>query len=283
MLLLQESQRKAKDELELKAAESKAAHDAVEKIKNEAVADAAKKAKEAAEADAQEKAKKAQDEHEKALKKSKDAEEAAKKAKKEAEEEAAKLKPADDDTKLPIKFKDAVGRKFSFPWRHCKTWKGMDDLIQQAFLHVEPFGHHVQKGHFDLEGPDGEIILPRVWESTVKPDWNITMTMWPMAEEKKEKKEEPAPPAPPPIPTPVATERPSRSRGVGLFGSRKNKSSKQRPASMIAMPGAPDPPVAADSHVASGGPTVEILGPEASGKTSKKDKRRSQSVRGWVR
>lgn len=29
----------------------------------------------------------------------------------------------DDRPKLPIKFKDAVGRKFSFPWHLCKTWK----------------------------------------------------------------------------------------------------------------------------------------------------------------
>jgi len=26
-------------------------------------------------------------------------------------------------SKAPIKFKDAVGRKFSFPWNLCKTWK----------------------------------------------------------------------------------------------------------------------------------------------------------------
>lgn len=123
MLMLQEQQRKAKEEADLKAAEAKAAQEAVEKMKNEAVADATKKAKEAAESDAKDKAKKAQEKHEEAMKKSKEAEEAATKAQKEAEEEAAKLKPADDDTKLPIKFKDAVGRKFSFPWRHSKTWK----------------------------------------------------------------------------------------------------------------------------------------------------------------
>lgn len=29
----------------------------------------------------------------------------------------------DDRPKPPIKFKDAVGRKFSFPWHLCKTWK----------------------------------------------------------------------------------------------------------------------------------------------------------------
>ena len=44
-------------------------------------------------------------------------------AKKKAEEEAKSLRPGDDMTKPPIRFKDAVGRKFSFPWHLCKTWK----------------------------------------------------------------------------------------------------------------------------------------------------------------
>ncbi|KAF2435022.1 hypothetical protein EJ08DRAFT_580876 [Tothia fuscella] len=84
--------------------------------------------------------------------------------------------------KPPIKFKDAVGRKFSFPWHLCKSWKGMEALINQAFLHVDGIGQHVHEGHYDLVGPDGEIILPQVYESMVKPDWAISMHMWPMPE-----------------------------------------------------------------------------------------------------
>lgn len=56
----------------------------------------------------------------------------------------------------------------------------MEDLIKQAFLQVDVLGPHVQEGHYDLIGPDGEIILPTVWERVVEPDWNITMTMWPL-------------------------------------------------------------------------------------------------------
>ena len=56
----------------------------------------------------------------------------------------------------------------------------MEDLIKQAFLHVDVIGPHVQEGHFDLIGPDNEIILPQVWEKVVQPDWSITMHMWPM-------------------------------------------------------------------------------------------------------
>lgn len=56
----------------------------------------------------------------------------------------------------------------------------MEELIKQAFLHVDVIGPHVQEGHYDLIGPNGEIILPSVWERVVEPDWSITMHMWPM-------------------------------------------------------------------------------------------------------
>ena len=58
--------------------------------------------------------------------------------------------------------------------------QGMEDLIKQAFLHVDVIGPHVQEGHYDLIGPNGEIILPSVWEKVIEPDSNITMHMWPM-------------------------------------------------------------------------------------------------------
>lgn len=69
----------------------------------------------------------------------------------------------------------------------------MEDLIKQAFLHVEVIGPHVAEGHYDLVGPNGEIILPQVWETMVEPDWVITMHMWPI----------PEPPPPPPAPLKV--------------------------------------------------------------------------------
>lgn len=78
----------------------------------------------------------------------------------------------------------------------------MEDLIRQAFLHVDVIGPHVQEGHYDLIGPNGEIILPQVWETMIEPDWAVTMHMWPMPEPPKPGPE--APPAPPPehIPPP---------------------------------------------------------------------------------
>lgn len=67
----------------------------------------------------------------------------------------------------------------------------MEELIKQAFLHVDLIGPHVAQGHYDLVGPNGEIILPQVWETMVEPDWTVTMHMWPMPEP-------PKPPDPPP-------------------------------------------------------------------------------------
>ena len=77
----------------------------------------------------------------------------------------------------------------------------MEDLIRQAFLHVDIIGPHVAEGHYDLIGPNGEIILPGVWETVIEPDWTITMHMWPMPEPKEEEEpvvEVPEPPPPEP-------------------------------------------------------------------------------------
>ena len=78
-------------------------------------------------------------------------------------------------------------------------------------MHVEGIGPHVSEGHYDLLGPQGEIILPHVWETVIEPDWTITMHMWPMTEEKEEATtgaladivavEEGVPPPPPPAPS----------------------------------------------------------------------------------
>ncbi|OBT45750.1 hypothetical protein VE00_03984 [Pseudogymnoascus sp. WSF 3629] len=123
-------------------------------------------------------------------------EEEIKAAKAEVDAAKALAAPPKDEKKKPIKFKDAVGRKFSFPYHLCQTWAGMEDLIRQAFLHVEVIGPHVQEGHYDLIGPNGEIILPQVWETMIEPDWAITMHMWPMPEPPKPQ------PGPPPVPVP---------------------------------------------------------------------------------
>lgn len=230
LLLDQKEEQAAKEAAAEKAAADKAAKDAAdaEKAKEiKAASDsAAKKAKEQAEKEHKEAAEKAE----------KEAKEAAEKAAKEAEAaEAAKPPPPPKEKQKPIKFKDAVGRKFSFPFHLCSTWsvcysnsmeqsslkvdngpQGMEYLIKEAFTHVEVIGPHVEQGHYDLLGPQGEIILPHVWETVVEPDWTITMHMWPMNEEKEpealaddlggiEIVEEGLPPPPPPAPSAPGT------------------------------------------------------------------------------
>lgn len=54
----------------------------------------------------------------------------------------------------------------------------MDQLIQDAFRHVDVIGPRVEAGHYDILDPDGEVILPQAWEEVIKPDMSITMHMW---------------------------------------------------------------------------------------------------------
>ena len=56
----------------------------------------------------------------------------------------------------------------------------MEYLIKEAFLHVEDYGPHVDKGMYDLIGPHGEIVMKSVWETVVEPGWSISMHMWPL-------------------------------------------------------------------------------------------------------
>lgn len=221
----QEEAAKAREKaMELKAKEAemsaiaKMQREAAEKAATEKIgkelSEAAAKAKKAAEDEADAKAKKAKEEADKALAEMKKKHEEAEAAKKKAEEEAAALKPK--GVPPPIKFKDAVNRKFSFPYDICKTWKvsthvsftlsklaasmlnanlllqGMESLIRQAFMHVDVLGPHVMEGHYDLIGPDGEIILPQVWDTMIKPDYSIEMQMWPLPELEKQKAKTPA-------------------------------------------------------------------------------------------
>lgn len=61
----------------------------------------------------------------------------------------------------------------------------MDVFIQQAFAHVDFVGPAVRAGHFDLFGPTGEIISKGAdWEKTIEPYMKITMSMWPLPEQR---------------------------------------------------------------------------------------------------
>jgi pyruvate/2-oxoglutarate dehydrogenase complex dihydrolipoamide acyltransferase (E2) component len=134
ILLEEKKEREARDaarEAAMKAAADdasakaeRAASDA--KIAEEAAAKAREEVKKEAEAKAASDAAKAQAEAEakaeRAASDAKIAEEAAAKAKKEMEEAAAAAVPPPPEKKAPIKFKDAIGRKFNFPFHLCTKW-----------------------------------------------------------------------------------------------------------------------------------------------------------------
>jgi hypothetical protein len=70
--------------------------------------------------------------------------------------------------------------------RFADTVQDMEGLINQAFAHIDNLAPHVMEGRYDLIGPDKEIIMPNYWESTVVPDMQITMMLWPIPEPKPE-------------------------------------------------------------------------------------------------
>ena len=125
----------------------------------------------------------------------------------------------------------------------------MEELIRQAFAHIDVIGPHVAEGHYDLIGPDGEIILPQVWETMIEPDWPITMHMWPI----------PEPPRPP-----VGPHKGGRPDQIVLVrpggGSNAFKAGRARPKSH-AGPGPPPPPPApvAPGGAASMHPGITIV------------------------
>ncbi|EXJ79082.1 hypothetical protein A1O3_08583 [Capronia epimyces CBS 606.96] len=193
--------RKEAADAALKAAAEEAAAKAEKAAAEKKIADeAAAAAKTAAEKEAadaaaaiKEEARKAQEE---AQAKLKEAEEAAAKAKAEAEEAEKKAKAAaPPEKKAPVRFKDAIGRNYNFPWERCCKWRDMEGLINQAFAHIDGLADHVMNGRYDLIGPDKEIIMPNYWESTIEPDMHITMMMWPIPEPPAEE----APPPPPDV------------------------------------------------------------------------------------
>ncbi|KAB8300555.1 hypothetical protein EYC80_000714 [Monilinia laxa] len=95
-----------------------------------------------------------------------------------------RLSSSKRDARKPIKLKDAVGRRFNFPYHRCETWTGIEELIQAAFKHVDIIGSHVNQGHYNIISSAGEVILPQLWEYHVQPGLEISMSMWPISSPK---------------------------------------------------------------------------------------------------
>ena len=98
----------------------------------------------------------------------------------------AKNKPAPDVGEAPIKFK-AAGREYFLPFHSCKTWKGMESLMEEALAPDDVIRGQVNQGQYHLMGPDGKIILPLIWESMIQPGWAVSLQMWREPEEAKER------------------------------------------------------------------------------------------------
>ncbi|KAJ5124611.1 Tetratricopeptide-like helical [Penicillium bovifimosum] len=222
-----EQEREAKELAQKQAIERAAAEKAAQEAQiahdRKITLEAAALARADAEKKAAEDAAKAKEEAEKAAAAAAaDAAAAATAAAKEAAAKAAEPPPPPPppEKKPPIKFKDAIGRKFSFPFELCATWQGMEELIRQAFVHIDVIGPHVAEGHYDLVGPNGDIILPQVWETVVEPDWAITMHMWPIPEKPKEDAPPaadaaPAKPPDPPADTKKKADGPKKAKARG--------------------------------------------------------------------
>lgn len=115
---------KATADAEASAAKAKAdAEEASAKAKAEAEANTAKAKAAAEEAIAKAKA---------------EGDEALAKAKADAEAAAAAAAKPPPEKKKPLKFKDAVGRKYSFPFHLCSTWNVSDG---RAYAHVYHMDH----------------------------------------------------------------------------------------------------------------------------------------------
>lgn len=110
----------------------------------------------------------------------------------EAVEEAVQSKAVENER--AIKFKDALGRRFNFPFEMAQKWEAMGVLINQEFAHAEPIRGIVERKEYDLIGPLGEIILPRTWETVLEPEWMVKMHMWPIPEPPRDEKAVMSPP-----------------------------------------------------------------------------------------
>ncbi|KAF5559916.1 hypothetical protein FNAPI_4496 [Fusarium napiforme] len=79
-----------------------------------------------------------------------------------------------------IRFKDAVGRRYGFPYHLVQTLEGIENMIKEAFRQVDGLYPYVLARRYDLIDSDGNSIDLVNWESTVEPGLQLEMTMWPL-------------------------------------------------------------------------------------------------------
>ncbi|KAF5591044.1 hypothetical protein FPANT_5777 [Fusarium pseudoanthophilum] len=93
-------------------------------------------------------------------------------------EESRPSSPIPAQSAVPcIRFRDAINRKYTFPYSLVHKWEGMQELIRQAFVQIEAIYPHILAGQYFLNGPDGNMIHPLRWKSTVEPGMQVVMVM----------------------------------------------------------------------------------------------------------
>ena len=51
----------------------------------------------------------------------------------------------------------------------------MQTLIAESFSHIDTISPHIAEGNFDIVGPNGDIIMPGVWDLAVQPGWIVEL------------------------------------------------------------------------------------------------------------
>jgi hypothetical protein len=102
----------------------------------------------------------------------------------------------------------------------------MKRLIDQAFLHVDGLANHVNEGRYDLVDEEARILLPDLYDQSVKPGSKISQHMWPLtppppSQFNKRPGPPPAPQNPPPAPPRdwpggPPPQAPQRAAGLGV-------------------------------------------------------------------
>ena len=49
--------------------------------------------------------------------------------------------------------------------------------MKRSFSHVESLNSQVFRGSYDILSTTGEIILPEIWDSVVKPGWTVELRL----------------------------------------------------------------------------------------------------------
>ena len=67
----------------------------------------------------------------------------------------------------------------------------MENLIKRSFSHVESMNAKIFRGSYDILSPTGEIILPEIWDSVVKPGWVVELRVWDFVRDEETNRKDP--------------------------------------------------------------------------------------------